>query len=155
MWLKNWGSANPKFSWLLRLCWIFPALSPLLSKPYPSDSGQGRNIPRLNIFESFLCTFISSDLACVHPVARKCAGEILTSVFSSGECLVFPPTCPHAFSLRWPHVEQLLLDHSFRQSHCSLSALLSIKPTFIYLVPVSSFMHHLSCWLFFYFLLPS
>ena len=63
---------------------------------YPSDSGQGRNIPRLNIFESFLCTFVSSDLTCVHPVARECAGEILISVFSSGERLLSPhdrPSC--------------------------------------------------------------
>lgn len=77
--LGSWGCAES--SLLSHLC---------CQSTYPSDSGQGRNISRLNIFESFLCTLVSGDLACVHPVARKCAGEILIRVFGSGECLLFP-----------------------------------------------------------------
>lgn len=111
--------------------------------PYPSDAGQGRHVPRLHTFESVLCTIVSRDPACVHSVTSKHLGEILISV-SVLERACFSPTCPHAFRLHWPHVERLL-DHSFRQSHLSLSDPLSVEPTFIYSVPVSPLAHHLSC----------
>lgn len=89
--------------------------------------GRKRNFPRLNIFERFLPTFVRGDLRCVHPIARKCAREILTSAFGCGKyVLVFPGP---AFAVPWPHVARLLY-RSFGQSHSSWSDQLPVKAIF-------------------------
>ena len=112
-----------------------------------------RNIPRLNIFESFLGTFCKKWPRLCLPNCKKMCGENTNQCVQLWKVLYFPQPALLPFSclcLTWNN----LLDHSFRPSHCSLSDLLSLKPTLIYSVLVPSFGHHLSCWLFFYFLLP-
>lgn len=80
----------PKISWLVRLCWIFPALSPLLSKPLSFWCWTRKKHSQTEFIWKFSVYVVSRDPACGHPVARKRAGEILISVFGSGTSLPFP-----------------------------------------------------------------
>lgn len=110
-------------------------------------------IPRLNIFESFLRNFVRSGSMLCSPNCKKMWRENIHQCVRLWEVRTcFSRTCLHScLGPTW----NSFLYHSFRQSHRSLSDQLSVKPTLIYSVPVSPFVRHLSCCLFFYFLLPS
>lgn len=89
--VEELGLCQSKILLVQRQCWLFLALSPLLSKHLSFWFWTRKwTSPCGTYLKVFCVLFLRSDLGCVYPIARKHTGKILISVFSCGKCLLFP-----------------------------------------------------------------
>lgn len=89
--VEELGLCQSKILLVQRQCWLFLALSPLLSKHLSFWFWTRKwTSPGRTYLKVFCVLFLRSDLGCVYPIARKHTGKILISVFSCGKCLLFP-----------------------------------------------------------------